>query len=399
MSTRRFLLFFLLLLLVLGGVRLAVVPLALSSDGTEASRYRTLPGDAIRYHNIAISDGRPYRDFEVEYPPVMVGAIEAISGDDVRSTTVRLMWSQLVLDLAIAAVVVWGWGRRAGIAYLVLGLPFLLYPFLYLRLDLVSVFLAVLGVALVRRRHPVAGGATLAIACFAKLWPMVLVPMLIVRRAWGALGAFVGVGAAGLLAWTAWAGIDGPVQVVTLRGASGWEFESTVGAIVRTAGDVTPRIESGAWRVGEVGDWTRNLLTLTLVAAVVVVWIIASRAKPDGPRVLDGLVPVAAIVAFLVLSPLLSPQFLAWLLPFTAIAAVHGERLVAWLTFVAVALSVGLLALLPDLIRGETLALSVLAARNAVLVALFAVLAVRLVRATGWRRASAGLRPATEIAA
>jgi hypothetical protein len=394
-STRRFLVLF----AVLAGLRIAVVPLALASDGTQPSRYNILPGDAIRFHNIAISDGRPYRDFEVEYPPVMLAAIEAIDGGDVRSTTVRLMWSQLVLDIAIAVVVVWGWGRRAGIAYLVLGLPFLLYPFLYLRLDLLSVFLAVLGVALVRRRQPALGGAALAIACFAKLWPVVLVPMLIVRRAWWALGAFVGVGTAGLAAWVAWSGTDGPVQVVTLRGAKGWEFESTVGAVVRSVGNVTPRIESGAWRVGDVGDVTRNLLTLAVVAAAALGWVVASRAQPNGPRVLDGLAPVAAIVAFLVLSPLLSPQFLAWLLPFAAIAAVYGEQLVAGLTFVVIALSVALLALLTELIHGETLSLYVLAARNVVLVALLAVLAVRLVRATGWRRAPADLQPAAEVAA
>jgi Glycosyltransferase family 87 len=389
-SGRRFLVLFVLL----AGLRVAVVPLSLASDGTEPSRYRTLVGDTIRYHNIAISDGRPYRDFDVEYPPVMLAAIEAVEGGDVRSTTVRLMWSQLVLDVAIAAVVAWAWGRRAGIAYLVLGLPFVLYPFLYLRLDLLSVFLAVLALALVRRRHPAAGGATLAVACFAKVWPLVLVPVLVVRRAWGALAAFVGTAA-----WVAWAGIDGPVQVLTFRGARGWEFESTVGALLRSIGGATPRIEGGAYRVGEMADVTRSLFTLALVAAVVLVWLAAARAKPRGPGVLDGLGPVAAIVAFLVLSPLLSPQFFAWLLPFAAIAAAYGERLVARLTFVVGGLSVALLALLGELIHGGTLALFVLAVRNTLLIALLAVAAIRLVRATGWRRASARLEPATEMAA
>jgi hypothetical protein len=82
MSTRRFVGGFALL----AGVRIAVVPLALASDGTEPSRYRTLPGDAIRYRTIAVSDGRPYRDFDVEYPPVMLVAIKAVDGGDVRST-------------------------------------------------------------------------------------------------------------------------------------------------------------------------------------------------------------------------------------------------------------------------------------------------------------------------
>ena len=395
MSLRRFLLFFLLF----AGLRIAVLPIALASDGTAPSKYRILPGDVRRYHQVATADGRPYRDFAFEYPPVMVAAIEAVDGGNIRSTTVRLMWSQLVVDLAIAAVVAWGWGRRAGIAYLVIGLPFVVYPFLYLRLDLLSVFLAVLAVALVRRRHPYAGGITLAVAGFAKLWPFLLVPMLIVRRSWRALIAFSATFVPGMAGWIAWGGIDGPVQVLTARGAKGWEFESTVGALVRTVGGETPRLERYAWRVGEVSDLARNLLALAILAAVVGVWLLASRARPGGPGVLDGLAPLAGITAFLVLSPLLSPQFAAWLVPFAAIAAVHGERLVAQLTFVAVGLSVALLAMLPELIDGGGLAIFVLLLRNAVLVALLATLAVRLVQSTGWRRAPARLEPATEIAA
>lgn len=395
MPRRRFLFLFALL----AAVRVAVVPIALASDGTAPSKYRILPGDALRFHQIAVHQGTPYRDFAVEYPPVMVGAIELIDGSTLRSTTVRLIWSQLVVDLAIAAVIVWGWGRRAGIAYLVLGLPFLVYPFLYLRLDLLSVLLAILGVALVRRRHPEAGGFALAIACFAKLWPIVIVPVLLVRRAWRALTAFVVTGAIGMAAWVVWGGIDGPIQVLTFRGAKGWEFESIVGALVRSVGNVTPHIDRNAFRVGDVAPWMSASLSLGMLAAVVLVWVAASRATPGGPGVLDGLAPLAAITAFLVLSPLLSPQFFTWLLPFAAIAAVHRERVVTSLVFVVTSLSVALLALLPNLIHGGTLSLVTLAARNAVLIALLAVLIARLVRLTSWRRAPARIEPATELAA
>src|SRR5262249_56241536 len=145
------------------------VPVAPWPGAPARSKYGILPGAARRSHKIASLEGRPYRDFEVEYPPVMVAAIEVIDGGSFRSTTVRLMWSQLVVDLAIAAVVAWGWGRRAGIAYLVLGLPFLLYPFLYLRLDLLSVFLAVLGIALVRRRHHYPPPPSLPLPSFSHL--------------------------------------------------------------------------------------------------------------------------------------------------------------------------------------------------------------------------------------
>ena len=46
MSARRFLLLFVLL----AGVRFAVVPIALSSDATAPSKYRILPGDARDAH-------------------------------------------------------------------------------------------------------------------------------------------------------------------------------------------------------------------------------------------------------------------------------------------------------------------------------------------------------------
>ena len=162
---------------------------------------------------------------------------------------------------------------------------------------------------------------------------------------------------------------------------------------------MTPRIERGAWRVGEVTTVVSGLLALALLAGVAMAWVLASRAKPRGTAVLDGLAPMAAITVFLVFSPLLSPQFLLWLLPFAAIAAAHGERLVTGLVLVVCALSTALLALLPELIHGGTFALFVLISRNAVLVALLATLAIRLMQSTGWRRAPSQLEPVKEIAA
>jgi hypothetical protein len=141
------------------------------------------------------------------------------------------------------------------------------------------------------------------------------------------------------------------------------------------------------------------VLALALLVGVAMAWVLASRAKPRGTAVLDGLAPMAAITVFLVFSPLLSPQFLLWLLPFAAIAAAHGERLVTVLVFVASALSTALLALLPELIHGGTFALFVLISRNAVLIALLAALAIRLMQSTGWRRAPSQLEPVSELAA
>jgi len=140
-------------------VRVAVVGIALGQDATDGGRQRVLPGDVRRFHRIASLRGTPYADFAVEYPPITLAAIDALDGRTVRDTTVHVMWSQVALDAVVALLLAWGWGRRAALMYLLLGLAFLWYPFLYLRLDLLSVVLAVGGLALARRRALTAGGA------------------------------------------------------------------------------------------------------------------------------------------------------------------------------------------------------------------------------------------------
>ena len=347
-------------------VRVVAVPIALAERATDGRR-TVLQGDVRRYHKIASAHGTPYRDFMVEYPPVTLAAIELLDGTTVRGFTVRLMWSQFLLDVGIALLVLWGWGRKASLAYLVLGLPFLLYPFVYLRLDLLSVALAVGGLALVRRRRPAWGGSALAAACFAKVWPVLLAPSLPVRRSLRGTATFVAAGIVGVGVWLLWAGTDGPVQVLTLRGARGWEVESTVGALLRTVGAQAVHGERGAWRVGVVPGWARIAMPCGFLLATAAVWWTASRVRPLSRGVLDGLAPLAAIGAFLVLSPIISPQYLCWLLPFAAIAWAHGERIAGWLTLGLVALSTVDLLLIKELVDGQALPQAMVLARNMLL--------------------------------
>src|SRR5437868_1227483 len=133
-------------------LRIAIVPVVLTRTWPYGSA-TAVRSDVGRYQDIAASRGTPYRDFELEQPPVTLAAIDALAGGSEHAATVRLMYSQLILDLAVTAILVWAWGRRAAFAYLLLGLPLVLYPFLYLRLDLLSVALAIGALALVHRRR------------------------------------------------------------------------------------------------------------------------------------------------------------------------------------------------------------------------------------------------------
>ena len=193
-------------------VRVIVVGVALAGTGT-SGHHAPLQGDVQRYLTIARSRGTPYRDFAVEYPPVTLAAIEALDAGSLRTATVQLMWSQAALDAVIAGLLCWGWGRRTAIAYLLLGLPFLAYPFLYLRLDLLSVALAVGAIATSRRGHDRSSGVVLAGACLAKLWPIVLLGWFVARGSWRTIRWFSALMLAGLGAWVAWGGFGGPVQV------------------------------------------------------------------------------------------------------------------------------------------------------------------------------------------
>jgi hypothetical protein len=393
-AARRISLVWVAVFVALVGVRVLVVVVALDQEATRG-RHTVLPGDVRRYHRIATSAGVPYRDFEVEYPPVTLGAIELLDGPTVRATTVAVMWSQLATDVVIAGLVAWGWGRRAALAYLLLGTAFLVYPFLYLRLDLLSVALAVGALALARRRHPTAGAVTLAVACFAKLWPLVLLPRWLFARSRHAIAAFAVTAGAGLAMWMVFLGTDGPIQVLTFRGATGWQIESTIGALVHVFSPDPVHIVQGAYRVGSVSALAELTLAGIGCAMVAYAWWCVARSGRRSPALLDGVAPLAATSALLVTATILSPQYVAWLLPFAAIAVAYGERRFAGLTFAVCFLSVVALNLVNELRAGSPLAMGVVLVRDALLVALLIAAVARLVGAAR-RRRSVELLPDTQ---
>jgi len=369
----------LVLVVVLVALRVLAVGIALDSASTR-NRRANLPGDVRRYQRIAAHPGTPYRDFAVEYPPLSLALVEAVNGPTVRDTTVTLMWTELLFDVGIAAIIAWSWGRRAAIAYLLLGLAFVWYPFLYLRLDLLSVALAVGGMALARRQRFVWAAALLGVACFAKLWPVVLAPVLAARRSLRGLVAFGTVAVGGLAAWVAWSGVDGPVQVVTFRGARGWQVESTVGAVVHLVDGGRALIHGGAARAGIVPGWAKVGLPVLGLVGAAAVWWLASRIRHADARALDGLAPLGAVLALLLTATVLSPQYVSWLLPFAAIAAAGGERAVGWLTACAAALSTLDFFLIDSVNSGDQGAMAVVFVRNGLLALLLGVVVVRLIR-------------------
>jgi hypothetical protein len=330
--------------------------------------------DAIRYTQIAETPGTPYRDFEVEIPPVALVQLELVASPNPRETAVRNAWLQFVFDILVTAALVIGWGEGAALLYLLIGLP--LAPFLYFRLDLLSVALATAAMALARwRKQPIAG-TLLAAAFFTKVWPAMLVPALFAGRRWKTLAWAGGLSAAGMLAWVAWSGTGGPRQVATFLGATGWQLESIPGSLLLARTDLAVVFEAGANRIGQVTFPGRVGLDLLLIGALgMIVW--AARRREDDT---DGLAALAAVGVLLATAPIVSWQYVAWLLPWTAIVALQRRWITTGFALAVVALTAALVFQGVPLTARDGLAIGLLLARNAALIGLPLAAVVALIR-------------------
>jgi hypothetical protein len=360
--------------------QLAVPVVIASQDAKLGAREIASVSDAARYQEIVEHAGTPYRDFDVEYPPGALAVFRAVGSDTSDGFRRHLFALQVVCQAVVVFLLFRFWGGRAGWSYLLLSAPMLFV--VYSGFDLVSVALAVAAATLLRCRRPVAGGLGFVAGAFTKLWPVVLLPSLLVARRFRAFVIAVAAGVAGLGAWIVWGGPGAVGQVVSYRGARGWEFESIPGSLLRLFTRDALRFEAGSWRVGAPPRVVALLCTLVLIAVVARVWWLAAQ-RPQIP----GVAETAAVTAVLVCGTLLSPQFAIWLMPFAAIAAAGGAgRIERW------ALAVGLLTLLdciafdpgrPGLLRTELVVL----ARNVVLVGLLVVAMIELRRVTPRREA------------
>jgi len=305
---------FVLVLLVAVRVIVLVATLQADHSGPVAD------DDVLRFDQIATTVGTPYRDFQVEYMPIELVAIRAIAGDGASATASRLAVLSFACDLAAAAALWYGWGRRAAALYLLIGLP--LQTFILFRIDPLAVALAAWSMALAKRDRDGPAGAMLALAVLTKLWPAVLVPWFLVAHRRRAVSAFALVAGSGLLVWIFFGGLRAPWQVLTFRGAGGWAVESTIGSVVWLATGGPIRLEAGAVRTGSAPLWARAVLLGVIVAIVARIWtrLRDDEADPSGAPAL------AAVTALVALSPLFSVQYACWLVPWTAIAMLGSRR-------------------------------------------------------------------------
>ncbi len=334
-----------------------------------AFAHRAAPDlDYDRYWQIASTPGVPYRDYPAEHP---IGTLLLFKGLAAATGTRpafagAVVAVNLLADAAIICALGWAWGLTAAAAFALGALPII--DLLMNRLDLWSTAAATFAVAAWARRRGPAAGASLAIGAAFKLWPSIFAVLLFLlpggRRRIAAVGAFAGVSLAMLGLWWAVAGSAGFYEVLTFRGATGWQIESTVGSAIHLLSAAPIRFESGSWRIGATsGALSIVLFFAATPAAAWLVWRGAARGRP-GSAWLSG------VSALLLLSALFSAQFMAWLLPGAAIAWVERDRAQAALAWAAMVLT-GIFWLgYGGVLGGQPFFLALVAARNAALGAL-----------------------------
>ena len=198
--------------------------------------------------------------------------------------------------------------------------------------------------------------------------PLLFTPFARGRR-WVAPLAFAGTAAALFGTWLAAAGWRGIYQVITFRGAHGWQIESSVGSIFNLLGSPL-RFESGSWRTGAMALWMSS--ALFAAAAPICLWMIRAGARTG--RI--GLAWLGSVSTLLVLSPLLSAQFMIWATPAAAVAYVEGERRRVAMALAAVILTGAFMQLYEALLSGNSVVATLVVARNVLL----AVLAADVIR-------------------
>ena len=361
-----------------------------------------------RYAEGILDGARPYAQLGFEYPPLALGPIVApdlgrpdASGFELRFGALMLLAALVVQALAGALG-----GRRA--AWLCVALPLLTGALLRTRFDLVPVALLLGGLALVLRARPTAGMAVLGVATATKLFPALAAALVLVwllaagRRADAVRGtaAFVVVVAAACLPF---AGdgfldqfrfhLDRPVQIESTPASVLW----AVGGSDVTGHPVRPdRFKSNGLDGGAAGTVA---LGFALLLAVTLGAIAGLLGRARDRASLERAV-FAALLAFVALGKVLSPQYLIWLLPFAALAWARGDRAVPALVAAAAALTQ---VYFPrdyfELVAGDDGTFALVAVRNMLLLAALALAVRALATTTGpastaraparWRRRGA----------
>ena len=408
--------------LVLAGLTLAVVWAVATTTGPFSD---TTVNDLFVYRSYAdlLLDGQlPYLDFPFEYPPLAAIPLwlAGLGGTDepsyatafaVLMCACAVAGQQLAAQLAGAARAGFAGAGAAGagfagaaragfagagaagrervmVAWLLACTPILIGASVRTHFDALPIAIALGALLAFARDRASLGFALLGVGTMTKLFPGLLAVVAFVWLFWGrderraALRGAAIFTAVVLAISLPFAGA-GYVESFTFHLDRPVQIESTPATVLFALGgsDVTgtnlrpDRFKSNGLD-GGYADGVERLFFLLLVGALAAIVALAAR-RPDARHLV--LCGFAALLAFVTLGKVFSPQYVIWLAPFAALAWVWRARAVALLVGAAIVLThVEFPSRYFDLINQQHDVIWVVAARNALLLAALVVLGAKL---------------------
>jgi uncharacterized membrane protein len=352
------------------------------------------------YAELLAGGALPYVDFGFEYPPLAALPIwlAGLPGRDEATYAASfavLMAACALADQHLAARL--AGERRAGlaVAWLLALQPVAIGASVRTHFDPLPVALALGGLLALAAARPQLGFVLLGLGTMTKLFPGLLAVVAVVwlaargeRRA--ALRGAATFAAVVVLVSLPLAGsgyvdsfrfhLDRPVQIESTPAS----VLFALGGSQVTGTNLRPdRFKSNGLDGGHA-ELVEALFAAALLLALAAVAALAARGRDARHLVLCGF---AALLAFVALGKVFSPQYVIWLAPFAALAWVWRRRAVAALTAAAIVLThVEFPGRYFDLINERPGVIVVVAARNALLLCALALLLASLLR----RRRPAG---------
>jgi hypothetical protein len=370
---------------------LTLMSVRVTTGATDIAVYFSY-GEAMRHGHL------PYRDFAVEYPPFSLVAfgLPAVASSGLRGYRIAfellmgLCGAGIIMASAFAVVRL---GER-----LVAPLGFITAAFLALgplalgHFDLLPAFLVSAGLACLVWDRRTGSAILIGLAIAAKIYGFVLVPLAVVWiwRSRGGRAALIWLGTAAATVVVCFLPflIAAPVPVLSsLYGQAGRPVQlesSAAGALLALHQLVGLKVgigfsHSSANLGGTTAAAAAALSVLAEVGLILFLWIAFARRRGDLQQLING--SMGAVLAFVTLGKVFSPQFLLWLIP---LASLLGGTLAlgGWL---ALGLAVVLTRLyFPGrwigVIHLEALPTWLLVARNLALLMLLAAVVLAFIR-------------------
>jgi hypothetical protein len=333
----------------------------------------------------------PLRDGPWEYPAAAAAVIAfpaLLRGAPYATVFVQ---SMLLFDLAVLGLLAF-WGLRRGSLggawFWVAAVP-LLGPVVLGRFDLVPTLFAGGGLVAAAASAPITAGVLLGTGAAVKLWPALLVPIVLAlhRGAWRVLagGAAVGLLVVALVA--RFGRLEHLLSFLTYQQDRGLEIEAVPALPLMVRGlsnpDTTIGFGFGAFEVHGPGEQTYlRIADLGLVTVLLLVawltWRVRRRAAAGAvdPGLAAVVLAVALMTGFLLFDKVLSAQYPIWIAGLVAVGLCWRESPLrdTVVPMVGVLLLTQLVypGLFKDLVeRTDPLPVQLLAARDVLLVVVF----------------------------